>query len=110
MIAKDFYNKSNLERKFFKGRFFHYPMRLPVTVTKKYSYTIKAGDTIYSLAEKVFGKGNEHLWYIIADCNAPRDIYEWETGESIFLPQEIVTEVSNSAKRASDSTSKGVLV
>jgi nucleoid-associated protein YgaU len=53
------------------------------TVTSK-EYTVKRGDTFYSIALAIMG--DERLWTIIADLNAPREPFSLVAGDVIKIP------------------------
>jgi len=109
MIASSFYAEANVVKNFLGGKAKHYSVRPPTTVVKKYPYFLKRGDTMYSLAEKVFGKDQQHLWYIIADCNSLREIDSWEENDVVYLPELIVKDAPVDSRRASATSSKAVV-
>lgn len=57
------------------------------------AYTVKEGDTLWSIAEDQYGSGFE--WTKIAEANNIQDPYQVETGQVISLPEiEAVTETT----------------
>lgn len=92
MINKTFYTDRNKVSKIFGGVRPHFPIRPRAIVTKTYPYVLSAGEDMYSLACKLFGETNEHLWTILADVNPLRDPTDWTEGETINIPEVIVSE------------------
>lgn len=90
MINSDFYTVSNTARVYLEGKVPHFIAKDPTITLEQYPYTIKLGETIYSIAEKVFGKGLGHLWTIIADNNPPRMPDDWAVGDVVYLPRVIL--------------------
>ncbi|MGD8690003.1 MAG: LysM peptidoglycan-binding domain-containing protein [Gammaproteobacteria bacterium] len=50
-------------------------------------YTVQAGDTLRTIAQRVYG--NEALWYVVADANGFEDGSELRTGATIKLPEHV---------------------
>lgn len=93
MIAPAFYkNTANQSTTYLRGKFKHFKQRTPTTVVGTYEYVLSYGDTMYNLAERLFGADSEHLWYILSDINQLRMPDEWVAGEKIKLPEIIVQE------------------
>lgn len=90
MISSAFYNKRNVVTQFLGGKVPHYPIKDPSVTIEWYEYTVKVGETLYTIAEKIFGKDLEHLWTFIADNNPPRLPDDWHVGDIVRLPKIIV--------------------
>lgn len=90
MISPTFYNKKNLTAQFLGGKVSHYPVKDASVTLEWYDYIIKKNETLYSIAEKIFGKGLEYLWTYIADNNPPRLPDAWNAGDVIRLPKIII--------------------
>lgn len=100
MISPNYYKDANTVKVYQKGNVSHFYPKKRTLVTKKYQYTIQQGDTIYSLAKAVFGVDSEYLWTVIADINPIRMPDEWEAGETIWLPEEIIQDVYRGNERS----------
>lgn len=90
MISPTFYNKKNLISQFFEGKVSHYPIKDPSVTLEWYEYIIKANETLYSIAARIFGKNLEYMWTYIADNNPPRLPDEWNPGDVIRLPKILI--------------------
>lgn len=90
MISPTFYHKKNLVSEFFSGNILHYPVKDASVTIEWYEYVIKAHETIYTIAERVFGHNLEYMWTYIADNNPPRHPDDWRAGDIIKLPKVIV--------------------
>jgi hypothetical protein len=90
MISPAFYNMKNLVEQFLGGKVAHYPVKDPSVTLEWYEHIVMAGETIYTLAEDVFGTGRAYLWTYIADNNPPRHPDDWAPGDIIFLPRVIL--------------------
>ena len=90
MISQNFYNKKNLTSQFLGGKVSHFPIKDPSVTSDWYDYIIKADETIYTIASRIFGINLEHLWTYIADNNPPRHPDEWSPGDVIKLPKVII--------------------
>lgn len=90
MISPTFYNKKNLITQFLDGKVRHYPIKDPSITIEWYEYVIKHGETLYSIAARIFGEGLEYMWTYIADNNPPRLPDAWNTGDIINLPKIII--------------------
>lgn len=86
MINKDYYNNSNQVSRYLNGKVKHYNIKEPSKTLTWYNYHIKKGETIFTIAEKIFGKGLTHLWTYIADNNIPRNPGDWGEDDIIRLP------------------------
>jgi hypothetical protein len=91
MIRPAFYQKRNLYAPD-KGRALRYPAAERMVVISSNPYTIQYGETLYSIAAKLFGANRQYYWTIIADINTPRYPDDWQPGDQIFLPEIIVQE------------------
>jgi len=85
MISKNYYTDNNLNSLFGNG-LQHYLVKPATTVISSYPYEVQAGDTMYSLAKRLFGASGEHNWTIISDINYTRLPDELIPGEEIQLP------------------------
>lgn len=93
MISPQFYVPLNREQ--VKGKKIQrYPHKPRAVVVTKYQYTLQYGETMYSLARKLFGDTRQYMWTIIADINEPRLPDDWSAGEVVWLPEIIVQEPS----------------
>lgn len=90
MISPTFYNKKRLVSQFLGGKVEHFPIKEPSKTIEWYDYVIKANESIYSIAAKVFGTNMEYMWTHIADNNPPRHPDEWMPGDIIRLPKLIL--------------------
>lgn len=90
MISQVFYNDKNLISQFLGGKVLHYPIKDPSITVEWYDYVIKRGETLYSIASKLFGKNLEYMWTYIADNNPPRLPDDWNAGDIIKLPKIII--------------------
>lgn len=90
MISPNFYTKKNLSTSLLDGKVQHYPIKEASTVIEWYDYTVKAFETIYTIAAKIFGSDMENLWTYIADGNPPRHPDDWNTGDIMRLPKIII--------------------
>ena len=95
MINSTFYNKKNLVCQFLGGKVPHYPIKNPSVTLEWYTYTIKANENLYTIAERLFGKGLGYMWTYIADNNPPRFPDEWVPGDTIRLPRVIMRDSDN---------------
>lgn len=95
MISREFYNKSNTRKDFFGKTRLHFANKDRYTVLTSFSYTLTFGENMYTLAEKIFGEGNEYLWPIIADINVLRDPTDWNESDEVLLPEIILNETIN---------------
>lgn len=96
MISSAFYNKKNLVKTLLDRKVFHYPAKNPSVTVEWYEYVIKAHETIYTIAERVFGRNLEYMWTYIADNNPPRHPDDWTAGDIIKLPRVIVRDSDTS--------------
>lgn len=90
MISNTFYNKKNLITQYLGGKVQHYPIKDGSITLEWYEYTLKAGETLYSITEKLFGADLGHLWTYLADNNAPIHPDDWKAGDKIKLPKLII--------------------
>ena len=90
MVSQNFYNKRNLVSKFLEGKIPHFLGKEPSVTLEWYSYAIKNGETLYTISERIFGKGLDHLWTYIADNNTPKFPDDWAVGDIIRLPKIII--------------------
>ena len=90
MISPTYYNKRNLVAEYGGGKVPHYAIKDPSVTLEWYDYKIGMGETIYTIAAKVFGEGLEYMWTYIADNNVPRHPDDWVVGDIIRLPKIIV--------------------
>lgn len=90
MISSAFYNKKNVVNQLLGGKVSHYPIKDPSVTIEWYEYVMKHNETLYTVAEKIFGSGLEHLWTYIADNNPPRLPDDWHVGDIVRLPKIII--------------------
>lgn len=90
MINSAFYNKKRLESTYLNGKVEHFPIKSRSVTLEWYDHVMLEGETIYTIAEKVFGKGLGHLWTYIADNNILRHPDSWKIGDIIKLPKVIL--------------------
>lgn len=67
------------------------PIKETYVTISSYDYTVKRGDTYYSIARNIFN-GEEKFWTIIADINPPTDPDDLEIGRVIKLPSVVSIE------------------
>lgn len=84
MISRAFYKENNLSKLFGYG-LQHYLIKDATLSISTYTYEVQSGDTMYSLAKRLF-QGAEYNWTIIADLNYTRRPDELVPGETILLP------------------------
>lgn len=90
MINNGFYNYHNLKEEYLGGKVQHYPIKDASVTLEWYEYVIKAGETLYSIAAKVFGSTMMQNWTYIADNNPPRNPDDWRMGDVLRLPKVII--------------------
>ena len=90
MISAAFYNKKNVVNQLLGGKVSHYPIKDPSVTIEWYEYVMKHNETLYTVAEKIFGSDLEHLWTYIADNNPPRLPDDWHVGDIVRLPKVII--------------------
>lgn len=98
MISPTFYNKKNTKSVFLNGKVKHYPIKNPSVTLESYNYILKKGETLYSIAERLFGKNLDYLWTYIADNNPLKHPDDWHEGDIIRLPRVIIKD-SDTQKR-----------
>ena len=107
MISPTNYNKRNLISIYLDGKVKHFPVKDPSITLEWYDYTIKQGETLYSIAERVFGKNLGYMWTYIADNNPIRYPDEYSPGDIIRLPKIIIRDsdtITNNYKNATTVT------
>ena len=90
MINNGFYNYHNLKEEYLGGKVQHYPIKDASVTLEWYEYVVKAGETLYSIAAKVFGSTMMQNWAYIADNNPPRNPDDWRMGDVLRLPKVII--------------------
>ena len=90
MINNGFYNYHNLTEEYLGGKVQHYPIKDASVTLEWYEYVVKAGETLYSIAAKVFGSTMMQNWTYIADNNPPRNPDDWRMGDVLRLPKVII--------------------
>ena len=90
MINNGFYNYHNLKEEYLGGKVEHYPIKDASVTLEWYEYVVKAGETLYSIAAKVFGSTMMQNWTYIADNNPPRNPDDWRMGDVLRLPKVII--------------------
>ena len=90
MISPIFYNKKRLESSYLGGKVEHFPIKSRSVTLEWYDHVVLDGESIYSIAERVFGKGLTYMWTYIADNNILRHPDSWKVGDIIRLPKIIV--------------------
>lgn len=90
MISAAFYNKKNVVNQLLGGKVSHYPIKDPSVTIEWYEYVMKHNETLYTVAERIFGSDLEHLWTYIADNNPPRLPDDWHVGDIVRLPKVII--------------------
>ena len=90
MINNGFYNYRNLKEEYLGGKVQHYPIKDASVTLEWYEYVVKAGETLYSIAAKVFGSTMMQNWTYIADNNPPRNPDDWRMGDVLRLPKVII--------------------
>lgn len=86
MISPDFYKKANLVT---NSKYKYFPQKDPTFGVSSYPYVLREGETVVSVAERIFGN-NTGLWTVLADLNAPRRFEDWLPGDTIILPTSVV--------------------
>ena len=84
MISKPFYKENNLSNLFGYG-LQHFLIKDATLSVTSYPYEVQSGDTMYSLAKRLF-QGAEYNWTIISDLNFTRRPDDLVPGEVIRLP------------------------
>lgn len=90
MISQTFYNKKNLIAQYLGGKVQHYSIKDGSITLEWYEYVLKVNETIYSVAERIFGEHLDYLWTYIADNNPPIHPDNWKSGDTIRLPKVII--------------------
>ena len=90
MISKSFYTKKNVVHQYLDGKVPHYPTKNPSVTLEWYEYILHAGETLYSVAQRLFGKDLGYMWTLLADNNALRHPDDWRAGDIIRLPRIII--------------------
>ena len=90
MISPAFYNKKNLITQYLGGKVPHYSIKDKSVTLEWYDYVLKVNETIYSVAERIFGDNLDYLWTYIADNNPPIHPDNWKAGDTIRLPKVII--------------------
>ena len=90
MISPTFYNKKNLVAEYLGGLVPHYAVKDPSVTLEWYEYILQVNETLYTVAERLFGKNLEYMWTYIADNNPPRPVDDWRVGDVIRLPKIII--------------------
>lgn len=90
MIYRNKITPDKATTKMSMGGLFHYLPQTPYKVVDKFRYTLLAGETVYSLAVRIFGENQSYFWTIIADLNPLMPVETWKSGDVIWLPKQIV--------------------
>lgn len=90
MISADYLSEGSEVTMYTDGGAPHYHIQPRYKVLQSVDYVLKLGDTIYTLARDIFGENKDMLWTIIADLNPHKRVEEWEVGDRILLPTEVV--------------------
>lgn len=90
MISQAFYNKNNLVYQYLDGKVPHYAVKDPSITLEWYDYILRAGESLYTVAQRLFGKNLEYMWTYIADNNALRHPDDWNPGDMVKLPRVII--------------------
>lgn len=96
MISREFYtDKGRTGQHFLGGKRKHFEHKERTVTIGYYVYTMTYGDTLFSLAEKIFGASR--YWTILTDMNRLKGVDEWTTGDEIHLPDRVVfdAEINN---------------
>lgn len=96
MISSSFYNKKRLCTLYASAP--HFPHKQSAVILKHSKHILRQGETVYTLAEKYFGEGNDAMWTFIADANPTRHPSYWKEGDVIRIPMLIVKETNIYAK------------
>lgn len=94
MISNGFYNYHNLKQEYLGGKVKHYPIKDASITLEWYEYIVKANETLYTIAARVFGEVSVQNWTFIADNNPPRNPDDWNVGDVIRLPKIIVRDIT----------------
>jgi hypothetical protein len=107
MINKLYYKEENQRNSFFSEKISHYIGREPYREYSFILYQCIAGDTVYSLARKIFGEDGEYNWTVIADINNIRYDFNFEGGEVIKIPREVLSQyIPNREKKVNKDATK----
>lgn len=90
MISPKFYNKKNLITQYLGGKVKHYAIKDSSVTLEWYDHVILHNETIFTIAERIFGEGLGYMWTLIADNNVPRYPDDWKPGDIIRLPKIII--------------------
>lgn len=71
----------------------HYPAREPVKPNGTYEYELRPGENLYVLSSYIFA--DDAYWWVLDDLNPPKDAFDYETGDTVMLPKNVVTENRN---------------
>ena len=91
MISNGFYNYHNLKQEYLGGKVKHYPIKDASITLEWYEYIVKANETLYTIAARVFGEVSVQNWTFIADNNPPIVVGIRHTNREIKEAMVIVT-------------------
>lgn len=63
----------------------HYRIAISPVVVREYSYTLKNGESLYTVGQKIFG--NDFQWTILADMNSWKMPDQFGVGDIIRVPE-----------------------
>ena len=110
MISPSYYIKDRKVQFYLGGKISHYVVKPRAKILGFVYYTVQAGDTLYSIAAKLFDVQGEYNWTIIADLNYLRKPDELQVGEVIKLPTVILNETEARLPRYEQNTSTAIKV
>lgn len=103
MIHPSFYRQENLRREYFGGRVPHHTIKRRSKAIGSYTYTLKAEETVFDLAPKVFGEDAQRNWTFLAELNTTRKPDEWDVNEVVTLPKIVVVNRESTLTKFSDA-------
>lgn len=92
MINTYFYSNNNLVHQYLDGKVAHYPIKDRSVVLSTYKYVLKEGENFYTIAAEIFGNDAQEDWTYLADCNPIRHPDDWQAGDVVNLPLEIIND------------------
>jgi hypothetical protein len=89
MIAKTFHDNALIKGAYMGTTRPHYPLRELAEIQGFDEVTLMAGEDLYDLAIRIFGEGNEDLWYVLAESNPLRDPTDYKAGDVVRVPRVV---------------------
>jgi hypothetical protein len=99
MIDQEYYGDArNRVRTMYGGKRLHFNLREPSITTESRVRTLEYGENFLNIAEPIFGKGKQHLWPYLCDCNITRHPDDWQLEDEVNIPKTIVVPKTNNER------------